>query len=156
MLYPKFEMLIYFMLLSILAACGSDYGDNDSSIDTTQSEEAPAPNTFNTRLNSTLLIAGDKCLGGETSEYNGQVITCTAGQYLVTVDNINTCEPSGTCTEVGVFPIIGELQITNDSDPNFSFYSILPRSPISIAQSNALNAVTVKTGFNGAAEVVFR
>ena len=91
----KLEVFIFLILVCFLSACGgrsSGYGgDNDDSKDPQEEEEAPAPDTFSTRLRSNLLIAGEKCRGGETSENNGQVITCNSGQYLITIDNRTGC-----------------------------------------------------------------
>lgn len=108
MLSSKLKASIFLFLTLFFASCGgSSYGGGSSDYNPPQSENVAPPVSFSTRLSSTLLIAGDKCLGGETSQNNGQVITCNAGQYLVTIDNINTCDSAGRCTQVGVFPIIG-------------------------------------------------
>ncbi|MBA2403607.1 MAG: hypothetical protein H0V66_02460 [Bdellovibrionales bacterium] len=105
----KVEPIIFLNPLVILSACGDTAnGDN-----TPQSEEErlSAPDSFSTRLRNNLLISGEKCRGGETSESNGQIITCNAGQYFIAVDDINTCDGAGRCTEVGIFTVSGEIRV---------------------------------------------
>lgn len=94
-----------------------------------ENEEAPAPigNHFSTRLNNRLLIAGDRCQGGESLDLpDGETQICNTDQWLVVVDNVNTCTTDGACTEVGILPIIANLRKATGS-----FYDILAASPTS-------------------------
>lgn len=104
----------------------------------------PVETSFSTRLSNTLFIAGVRCLGGETTEVTGEdgttrIFVCREGQWLVTVDNINTCTPGGGCTEVGVLPVISSLTRTSPSDPpRQCSFNINPISPISSEQRDIL------------------
>lgn len=146
------------LLLLLAVACGDDgYGGGSSRSDPPQTEEVTEPVDFSTRLNNQLLIAGENCSGGETTEVNGERVICSSNQWLITIDNVNTCSPSGACTEVGIFPIIGEVQQNDIVDPTFRFFTIIPRSEITIQQQNILNDVQVRSDLSGGnAVVVFK
>lgn len=100
----------------------------------------PVETEFETRLNNQLLIEGVRCRGGETTEVEhddgtSSVYVCRRGQWLVTVDNINTCTDEGLCTEIFVFPIITNLSRAGNSNPPYQCtYNFWPRSPASHEQ----------------------
>jgi hypothetical protein len=133
-------------LLNLLIACGSDDDDdamaqlpgNDSEQE--ESTDCPVASDFNTRLSENLLIAGKKCVGGETTTVissNGemQIFICQSEQWLVTFDYINTCTPEGLCTEVGVFPVVANLEPNSNSEaPEECFFNFIPVSPVSPQQ----------------------
>lgn len=102
--------------------------------------ECPGQTSFNTRLSNNLLISGFKCAGGETTEVvnsdgTTRVFVCRQGQWMVTIDNINSCTPAGGCTEVGVTPVISVLDRTSGSNPpEQCHYDMEPISPISPQQ----------------------
>ncbi len=104
----------------------------------------PDETAFSTRISNNLLIGGVRCQGGETTEVTGddgttRIFVCREGQWLVTVDNVNTCIPGGGCTEVGVLPVISSLNRTSPSDPpRHCSFNINPISPISGDQRDIL------------------
>ncbi|MCM2349256.1 MAG: hypothetical protein NDI69_04490 [Bacteriovoracaceae bacterium] len=111
----------------------------------TPEPECPAQTAFNTRLSNNLLIRGVKCTGGETTEVINndgtvRVFVCRPGQWLVTVDNINTCSPAGGCTEIGVAPVISVLERTSGSNPpEQCHYEMEPISPVTPDQRQIMD-----------------
>jgi hypothetical protein len=110
----------------------------------------PIETSFNTRLSDQLLISGVRCRGGETTQYIDstgveRIFICQKGQWLVTVDNVNTCAPNGGCTEIGVFPFVSVLKKTSDSSlPDQCTYLIKAVSPISDETRQDLNRYQVR------------
>lgn len=110
----------------------------------------PVETAFSTRLNNQLLIGGVRCRGGETTEVlnedgSSQIFTCRRGQWLVTVDNINTCTDDGLCTEIFVFPIITSLsRAGNSNPPEQCTFNFQPRSPASPSQRELMNEHQVR------------
>lgn len=153
---PAKNKLILLLFLLLAIACGDDgYGGGSSrSSPPPETEETIEPVDFSTRLNNQLLIAGENCSGGETTEVNGERVICSSNQWLITIDDVNTCSASGACTEVGIFPIIGEVQEIDINDPIFRFFAIIPRSEITIQQQNILNDVQVRSDLSGGNAVV--
>lgn len=142
------------LCLGLLAACGSDNDDESSNDRSPQEEQAQ---DFSTRLSNTLLISGTKCNGTETTEYNGQTFVCERDEWLITIDNVNSCDPQGACTEVGVVPIVAELDLTDIvSVPEYGYFEIDPDSPVTADQQAILNNVLVRFDLNGETEVVNR
>lgn len=106
----------------------------------TPTPPTPAPNCpglsdFSTRLSNTLLISGERCRGGERTETpnpdgSSRFHICKRGQWLITVDNENVCNPDGSCTEIFVFPIISRLARAGESNPpGQCTYNMIPLSP---------------------------
>lgn len=142
--------LVLFLTLLSLASCGEDYSGGDRDEAPTQQEETFGirPQSFSTRLSPTLLIAGVKCRGDETTEPNGNGVICQAEQYLISVDNVNICT-NGICTNNVVTPIVGELIDTNARTPGFTVYEIDAKSPVTTIQENILKTVIVTSDFLG-------
>lgn len=148
----KYLSLIFILCLGLLAACGSD-NDDDSNDRSPQEEVAE---DFSTRLNDNLLVAGTKCNGSETVESNGQTFTCDRDEWLITIDNVNTCNDN-VCTEAEVMPFIAELDLTDIiSIPEYGFFEIDPDSPVTPAQQAVINDVYVRFNLNGDTDVVYR
>lgn len=110
----------------------------------------PVETEFSTRLNNQLLIEGVRCRGGETTEVlnedgSSDIFVCRRGQWLVTVDNINTCTDEGLCTEIFVFPVITSLiRAGNSNPPAQCTFNFGPRSPASPSQRSIMNAHQVR------------
>ncbi len=103
-------------------------------------EPQPREDSFSTRLNSELLISGNRCDGEN----------CPEGKWLVIVDNVNTCSPDGACTEIGVNPIEAELRKVDVTSPTtLSFYNIIPDDSASDEQQNILEDHWVRFDLNG-------
>lgn len=128
-------------------------------------EETPPPacpqtKSFSTRLSNQLLISGDRCTGGETVEVdiNGetQVFVCREDQWLFTVDNINTCNPDGGCTEVGVPKVIGTITRDDSSSnpPEQCTFEMNAISPLGEAQREILDDHEVRFPAEGEPIVV--
>lgn len=149
--------IISLFILLALAGCAENRAAGNRDNPATQSEVAQGklPERFSTRLNSTLLIAGDKCLGNETTGTFGNGETCDAGQYLIYIDNVNTC--NGTlCTTNIVTPIIAEL---NDQDARLEglkVYEIEPKSVTTAEEEDILETVWVNSDALGNGTVLFR
>ncbi len=110
--------------------------------------------SFSTRLSGQLLISGQRCLGGETTQVmiEGQeiIIHCPTGKWLVVVDNINRCSPEGQCTEVAVSPVVTALRKSNHPTAStLAFYNFIPRSPLSVAQAVIMKRHWVRFNLNG-------
>jgi hypothetical protein len=136
-----------------LTSCGEDIYSNDPGAPQQETAETQIQN-FNTRLTNQLLISGTRCLGGETVDAEGQTHTCDSGNYLVTVDNVNTCTPEG-CTDVIVEPIIAGLLGPGSSDSS-NFFEIVPISPVSNPVEGILENVLLRTRPLEAPRVIFR
>jgi hypothetical protein len=141
----------------LLTACGEDFSGG-SRVFTPQQEEQPtipSPVEFRTRLNNSLLIAGARCKGDETTEPGGHGSQCVAGNYLVFIDDVNVCN-SGICTDFVVTPIVGSLEDTNTRDPISKVFFIIPKSEVSGAQKTILDNVALEVDINGNGAVFFR
>lgn len=146
--------LISLFLLFTLVSCGEDfraYSNNELGEERSDTSNLP---DFSTRLSLNLLIEGRKCFGGETVESQGRVFSCTLGQWLVVVDNLNSCTPEG-CTEIEVLPVIGILNrssVLNDVE----FYDIEAIIPVAQEISDILSGVTVQFARSQAPRVQFK
>ena len=142
---------IFFLLLLIIVACGDGSGGYDGSSrgEPSQAEQEVEAQDFSTRLSNQLLIAGDNCDGGETIEIDGRELVCSSNQWLITIDNVNTCSASGDCTESEIDPFIGEVQQVDDASPDYIFYQIIPRTEISLEQQNVLDQVQLRSDISG-------
>ena len=154
------KSMSYFLVvcgLFSLLSCGSD-DDDDNDLVNEQIPQEEEVSNFSTRLNNNLLIAGIRCNGGETTEYGGETYTCERDEWLITVDDGNTCNQAGRCTEIGVIPIVAELDRTDIiSIPEYTFFKIDPQSPMNVSQQSAINDVWVRFDLNDEkAKVVFR
>ncbi len=157
------KKLTYFLLLNtcflLMISCGKDTNDSNNTPTTTTPPPPPQEEQaqdFSTRLESNLAFSGTECDGEETTEYEGETFTCERDQWLITVDNVNTCN-GDACTEVAVSPIIARLARRNIvSAPEYSFYRIVPISPVNTRQFQDIKRVWVRTDMNGDTEVVYR
>jgi hypothetical protein len=140
-----------FLLLLLLIACSEGGGGYDGSSrgEPSQPEQEIEAQDFSTRLNDQLLISGDNCDGGETIEIGGRELVCSSNQWLITIDNVNTCSPSGDCTESEVDSMIGEVRQAEDTNPDYIFYEIIPVTEITLEQQNILNQVQVRSDVSG-------
>ncbi len=143
-------ILLFFMFL-YCAGCGQ--ADSNHQLGEEREEDNSLPD-FSTRLTNNLLIAGDQCLGNESTESEGQTYNCESTEWLITVDNINTCTPEG-CTEVFVPPVIGILVPTSSQDDT-DFFEIEESIPVREGVSAILESVTVRFRPNEAPLVLFK
>ena len=149
------KLMFTFVFASLIAlqGCGHDDDDNDSPGRQQQEENL---GNFSTRLDNNLLIAGKKCDGNETTEYGGQTYNCERDEWLVTIDNVNTCTDDGLCTEIGVPAIVAEFDIQEVTAPEYALFKIDPESPVTPAQQASIDKVWVKTELNGDTSVIYR
>lgn len=137
------------ILLNLIPACGEDYGGYRRFTPSQQEEQFPqAPIEFKTRLSNTLEIEGRQCIGTETTEVGGHGSKCLAGQYLIYIDNINSCDISGQCTDFEIIPIVAELVDINARTPGASIFSIDPLSPVTVTQNTILQSINVRSDLN--------
>jgi hypothetical protein len=153
----KLSTITFMASVMLLTACGEDFSGG-SRVFTPQQEEQPtipSPVEFRTRLNNSLLIAGVRCKGDETTEPGGHGSQCVAGNYLVFIDDVNICN-SGICTDFVVTPIVGSLEDINTRDPISKVFFIIPESEVSGAQKTILDNVALEVDINGNGAVFFR
>jgi hypothetical protein len=137
---------------------GGTDGSPDNEDNDDENSDVPRDDRFDTRLNSTLRISGQKCEGGETvvvqEDSSSRTETCEENQWLVIVDNENTCNENGSCTEIGVNPIIAVLERANIPSPTtYSFYNIEPDSQTTEERRRILENHWVRFDLNGSPEV---
>lgn len=149
------KLVSYFLILSsltVFTSCGSSDDDNETLLP--QEEQA---NEFSTRLNSNLLVSGVKCEGGETAESNGQFYICERDQWFIQIDNVNTCNEDGVCTEIAVNPFIADLDRTDRVTlPEYTYFEMVAISPVNASQMSVINDVLVRFAINGETDVVFK
>lgn len=87
------------------------------------------------------------CQGGEQTDVDGQTQTCTGGDYLVTVDDVNYCTPEG-CTDVFVSPIIATLLATGSDGSTTNYFDIAPTTEIPAHTEDILERVYVRSREN--------
>lgn len=145
-----FKSTYLFILISlfIFSGCGDDYSGSSRS-PTAEEAEARFPDNFSTRLNNELLVAGTRCNGGETTEINGQVTMCEQNQWLITVDNVNTCTDDGVCTKIFSPPFIGNILRQEETDINFSYFDLFSVNGANVTQQQILQRVRVKCNPDG-------
>lgn len=102
---------------------------------------------FDTRLTNNLRIKGVLCFGGEQTDVEGQTQTCTGGDYLVTVDDVNYCTPEG-CTDVFVSPIIASLLAFGSDGSTSNYFDIVPSIQVSEHIQDVLETVYVRSRNN--------
>lgn len=86
---------------------------------------------FHTRIHNKLAISGRLCEGGERT-FGVESEICKKGQWMVNVDNINTCSDEGWCTEMAAPSFIAELERANIFIPHTGdYYDIIPVSKVS-------------------------
>lgn len=146
-------MRITLLLMMFFYCAGCGQADSNHQMGEQREEDNSLPD-FNTRLTNNLLIAGDQCAGTESTESEGQTFNCESTEWLITVDNINTCTPEG-CTEIFVPPIIGIL-VPTSSQGNTSFFDIEESIPVREGVSAILESVTVRFRPNEAPLVLFK
>lgn len=149
--------IIFLLFLSFLMSCSEDFRGGNRVNPETQSEEAVGimPTPFSTRLNSSLLISGEKCRGTETTGSFGNGDICQARQYLVVIDTLNTCE-TNSCTNDAITPIVADLIDTNAGDVGSAIYEIRARSVTTSEQEDILETVLVKSDSMGNGQVFSR
>lgn len=154
----KLLTITFITSLMLVTACGEDFSGG-SRVFTPQQEEQPSipfPVVFSTRLNNSLLVAGNRCRGDETTETGGHGSQCVAGNYLIYIDDVNICDSSGICTDFVVTPIVGSLEDTNARNPGEKVFFIIPESETSGAQKSILDSVALEVDINGNGTVFFR
>lgn len=132
--------LSFLFLLVFLNACSERVSSNHQ-LGEEREEDNSLPD-FSTRLNNTLLIAGEQCSGDESTVSQGQIFNCESTEWLITVDDINICSPEG-CTEVEVVPVIGIL-VPTSSQGDTDFFDIEASIPVDANITNTLRQVTVR------------
>lgn len=143
------KKILFLLTLTALISCGSDNDDDNDLVNEQLPQEEEVTN-FSTRINDRLLIAGQRCEGGENVlDANGQQATCERDQWLITLDNVNTCTAGGACTEVGVVPFIAELDREDRvSVPEYTFFEIDPLSAVTTDQENTIDDYLVRFDIN--------
>lgn len=152
------KVLSLFLSLSLvgLISCGSDDDDNGSRRSSIPQEEEIQARDFSTRIDNNLLVEGTQCQGGETTEYDNETYICQRGQWLMVLDNMNTCTDDGICTEIFVHRVVAELNLTEGPDNNYNYAVINAVSPVSNKQQEVIDNVYVRSDFNGVTEAVRR
>lgn len=150
---------LFFSCVLFLASCGSNNDDDNVATGGTgpgQEEEVLARD-FSTRINNNLLVEGARCQGGETTTYDGVTYTCDPGEWLIVLDNMNTCSDDGQCTQIAVPSIVATLDDTDDiTIPEYNYAEIDPESPVSEKQREVINRVYIRYDMNGVTEAVER
>lgn len=149
---------IFFTLVFLCQGCAEDFSGGTRVFDEIQAEEqiAPPPQKFETRLSPTLLVSGVICRGDETIIFEDVTYECEARQYLVKIDDVNTCQSSGVCTNFAVPAFIADLVKARTETPGFSVFDIDPDSPTEGNQDNVIDVVGVKSDVLGNALVFFK
>lgn len=159
------KVLLLFLVLQLSVACGSDDDDSDNVVIGTpeeQTAECPDFHSFETRLRTNLLISGVECSGGEILEIPGEngpeIIECQRNQWLVTVDNQNTCTIDGVCTEIFVTPVVSNLTEASVSNPpeRGCSYDIVPLGPLTPEQLQEVRQHEIRVPEEGVPEVIPR
>lgn len=142
----------------LFTACNENFSGGSRNQPPPQEEVqiAPPPEDFITRLSTTLLIEGKKCRGDETTEAYGNGFHCDPGQYLIYIDNVNTCDSDGRCSDFVIIPIVGVLVNIHAGLEGSSIFDIIPKSLVSGTQSDILNGIGVSTDINGNGTVFFK
>lgn len=135
---------------------------NKNTAQTSVSEETPANNefilgaSFNTRLFPYLALKGSQCVGNETTQFEGQVVYCEIDQWLVTVDNQNTCDQNG-CTSISVSAFVSKLEENINIRTNqYRFFEIVPVSTVRARQRQILRGVYLRANGRGNLIIVNR
>lgn len=151
------RLFVLFIPLLILISCA----DTIEGLDYSPERETIPPGIifteFGTRLTPELFISGERCSGNETTEVSGEEIICENNHWLVWIDDINTCLPTGECTDVEVIPVIVVLtRMDVPESPNETFYAFNAVSPVTAEQSLILSEHMVRENINGDIQVVKR
>ncbi len=142
----QWKQMAMILSLCVLFSCGSDDDDSDDlvNLELPQEEEI---GSFSTRLSPTLLIAGVRCEGNETTtDATGAQVGCEKDNWLVTIDDVNTCTTDGICTEVAVTPFVAELDRNDrvDVSDELTFFEIDPVSAVTPNQAEIANDYLVR------------
>lgn len=148
--------MVFIFLLFVLSCSDYETVAHNYERDQPQAEEAVEPTfrEFSTRLTNNLLISGERCEGNETADFGGENFTCNKGNWLIVVDNINSCTPDG-CTDVMVQPTIATLQASS-ADQLTTFFDIVPTIPVNPETERILNSVFVRERTNEEPIVIFK
>jgi hypothetical protein len=141
------KYLILIVCLSVLFSCGSDDNDNNDDLVNLEFPQEEDIGSFSTRLSPSLLISGIRCEGNETTiDATGNDVLCPKDDWLITIDNVNTCTAEGFCTEVAVTPIVAELDRNDRIDVSdiSTFFEIDPVSAVTQEQSDIANDYLVR------------
>jgi hypothetical protein len=136
-------------------------GDDDGSDgDDGNDEDRPAGpwgDEFETRINNNLKIEGEKCQGGETFEDldTGETRVCEADQWMVTVDDQNTCGDEGICTQIFVPPFLARLE-EDRRTRRYQYLEIKPEQPVRDGITEVLEQYLVRFNRDGEGKVVER
>lgn len=149
--------IISLALLFSLSGCSDDFSGGNRAKPEAQAEVAIGrlPARFSTRLNDTLSISGEKCRGNETTESYGNGDLCNAGQYLISIDNVNFCT-NNICTTNVVTPIVAELINSNNQTDGITLFEINAISVTTSTQENILDSVLVQSDSLGNGFVFFK
>lgn len=141
-------MKTLFFAVFLIMSCSSDETGYSLANNPSNEEDPSSINrNFDTRLTNRLRISGTVCQGGEQTDVEGQTYTCTGGDYLVTVDDVNFCTPEG-CTDVFVSPIIASLLATGDDGAGSNYFDIVPSIEVSEHVEDILEDVYVRSREN--------
>lgn len=158
----KISVFSVIAIILFICSCGnSDFGGGTAKDFQTQDEtnQPPfSPENFETRLNANLAVSGTRCLGGERPDEDNPKQTCNAGEWLIYLDDQNTCTSDlATCTEISVTPIIAKLNYNdNRSNVEATYYFISPHSPTTARQRLAISKLLIRTQANGDTEAYMR
>jgi hypothetical protein len=114
--------IFLFLFLNIIHACSNAHQQETA---TPGNQEGESVTEFSTRLNPRLMFTGNICEGTESVWYREQQYFCEKGQWLVVVDNVNSCNTEAECTEVAVEPTIMKLHQNINTH-----FELLPVSPL--------------------------
>lgn len=148
----------WLILLFMISGCNEDFSGGVRWVDQHQQQEqfAPTPDFFRTRLNNSLLVSGEICLGDETIMVENIAYPCEARQYLIKIDNVNSCDSDGNCSGFSVRPFIADLVKVSTETPGNSIFDINPASPTTNEQENILETIGVSSDLNGNGSVFFK
>lgn len=135
--------MLKFLVFLLIFSC-SDQVDwrFDGRLDRQNEEEVPFDFFhFESRISPELSISGTLCDGNEVVVSEGRTHLCERNQWLIFVDNQNTCTPLG-CTDFEVSPIAAALRPRSSSDL-VVLYSVEPAVPVAGEIENILERTSV-------------
>lgn len=146
-------MKVLLLCMSLFISCAENIASNNQAMAPQFENDTPQFTSFETRLTNGLLIRGSQCYGGEMVDSGGRSYTCNPGNWLVTVDTVNSCTPEG-CTEVLVQPILAQLNVSTGNAVS-TFYRIDPLIPVNSEIEDILESVSVRIRTDSAPVVIF-
>ncbi len=122
--------------------------------ETSTTQSLPLATSFSTHLYPYLAISGKQCKGGETTRFDGQIIFCNKDQWLITIDNMNTCDERG-CTSIVVDAFVAKLELDTVTSTNqFRFFTVTAESTNRARQRQILREVNFRANRAGKIEVI--